>query len=93
MVGLWALCLVFGLLVYILLLTYKTMKHFNYQGSRWSGIRAETNKNMARAGYVIITREPSIWRMRKQGGQMATAIDVKPENLPKQVRAIALSLL
>lgn len=64
-------------------------KMFNYQGSRWHTIEAETNPNMKKAGYVLICRPPSYWIMKKQGGQMATKIDAKPENLPKSVRLLA----
>ena len=69
------------------------MKYFNCRGSRWSKLEPETNENMKSAGYVIIGREPSYWIMKKQGGQMATKIDVKPEELPKRLQALAKSYL
>lgn len=69
------------------------MNKFNFMGSRWSGIEPETNKSMKEKGYVLITRKPSYWKMKKQGGQMATAIDVKPENLPISVQSFAQKIV
>lgn len=69
------------------------MKYFNCRGSRWSEIGAETNKSMKKAGYVLIGRQPSYWIMKKQGGQMATVIDVMPNELPKSVRQIGLDIV
>jgi len=69
------------------------MKNFNCRGSRWSEIGPETNESMKKAGYVLIGRKPSYWIMKKQGGQMATAIDVKPDELPKSVRQIGLDIV
>ena len=62
---------------------------FNYRGSRWTGIEPEKNESMRAEGYVMITRPVSYWIMKRQGGQMATSIDAKPENLPEKARSIA----
>ena len=69
------------------------MKPFNYQGSRWYQIEAETNVHMKKEGFVILRRPPSYWIMKKQGGQMATAIDAKPERLPKKVQGVAYEIV
>ena len=47
---------------------------------------------MAKAGYVIIARPPRISEL-KRTGQSVGAIDVKPEELPKRVQAIAFAAL
>ena len=61
---------------------------FNCRGMRWTGIKAESNKSMQEAGYVLITRPPSYWRLKRYG-QMATSIDVMPHELPAKQRSIA----
>lgn len=69
------------------------MKSFNYLQSRWTNIEQEKNKNMQKAGFVLITRKVSSSGLRRGKGQMVTAISVKPEQLPKNIQAIAKTIL
>ena len=65
--------------------------NFNCRGHRWNEILPDENKNMQEAGYIIIKRPVSYSQLKKYG-QMATAIDIMPDELPKSVRKIGLSI-
>lgn len=62
----------------------KLSKRINWQGCAWYEIEKETNENMHKAGFVILKRPPSYSMMKRQGGQMATAIDAKYSELIKK---------
>lgn len=52
-------------------------KRVIWQGMVWHEIEHEDNENMREAGFVILKRPVSYATMKRQGGQMATAIDAK----------------